>query len=152
MKAIVIYDSVSNAKLTAKVAEAIATSLRGNGMEVSSVPVQSAKHVNVEEYDLLVLGSPTMAWAPTKDTKDFMGSLAGKKLSGKKAASFDTQFKSVISGNANKAMEAKLKELGFTIAAPGLHAYVKGKQNAYYMVDGELERAKKWAEELSASK
>jgi hypothetical protein len=80
-----------------------------------------------------------------------MGSLAGKKLSGKKAASFDTQIKSVISGNANKAMEAKLKELGFTIAAPGLQAYVKGKQNPYSLVDGELERAMKWAEDLSTS-
>lgn len=153
MKAVVVYDSVSNAKLTAKVAEVIATSLRGKGMEVSSVPVQSAKHINLEEYDLLVLGTPTMAWAPTKDTKEFLSSLAGKKFVGKKAASFDTQMKSFISGNANKAMEASLKQLGFTIPTPALQAYVKGRQKAYSMVDGELEKAKRWAEGLaSASK
>ncbi len=148
MKAVVVYDPVSKAKLTAKVAETIATSLRVKGMEVTSAPVQDAKHIKMEEYDPLVVGSPTMAWQPTKGTKDFLDPLAGKNLTGKKAASFDTQIKIFISGNANKAMEAKLKDLGYNVAGPVLQAYVKGKKDDYKMVDGEVEKAGKWAEYL----
>ncbi|MCG7844663.1 MAG: hypothetical protein MIO90_04450 [Methanomassiliicoccales archaeon] len=151
MKAVVIFDSVSNAKLTAKVAETIATSLRAKGIDVSSVPVQDAKHIDVEEYDLLVLGSPTMAWAPTKDVKDFLESMKNKKFAGKKAATFDTQIRSKISGDGNKAMVAKLKGSGYTIASPSLKTYVRSTKGAYEILDGELEKAGKWGEDLAGS-
>jgi flavodoxin len=148
VKVVIVYDSVSATRLTAKVAEVIANALRDQGLEVTSVPVGDAKQVNIEEYDSLVVGSPTMAWALTKATKEFLAGLKGRQFTGKRAASFDTQIKSVISGNANKAMEAKLKELGYTIARPYLQAYVKGKKDAYQMVDGEMEKAAAWAKEL----
>jgi len=145
MKIALVYDSVSSEKLTAKVAEVIAKTLRGKGLEVTSVPVGDAKHLKIEEYDALVIGTPTMAWAPTKPVKEFLEALDASKVKGKKAASFDTQMKSFISGNANKAMEAKLKDLGMVIACPHLLAYVKSEKKVYHFLDGELKKAENWA-------
>ncbi|MBI0582102.1 MAG: hypothetical protein JET69_03710 [Methanomassiliicoccales archaeon] len=149
MKVALVYDSVSAEKLTAKVAEVIAKALRGKGLDVTSVPVGDAKHLNFEEYDALVVGTPTMAWAPTKPIKEFLKGLDVNKVKGKKAASFDTQMRSFISGNANKAMESRFKELGMTVACPHLLAYVKSEKKVYHFLDGELQKAEDWAKGLA---
>jgi flavodoxin len=149
MRIALVYDSVSSEKLTAKVAEVIAKTLRGKGLEVTSVPIGDAKHLKIEEYDALVVGTPTMAWAPTKPVKEFLDSLDTSKVKGKKAASFDTQMNSFISGNANKAMEAKLRELGTVIACPHLLVYVKSHKKVYHFLDGELQKAEDWARDLA---
>lgn len=149
MKIALVYDSVSSEKLTAKVADVIAMTLRSKGLEVTSVPVGDAKHLKIEDFDALVVGTPTMAWAPTKPVKEFLDGLDSNKVKGKKAASFDTQMRSFISGNANKAMESKLKELGMTIACPHLLAYVKSQKKAYHFLDGELQKAEDWAKGLA---
>ena len=149
MKIAMVYDSVSSEKLTAKVAEVIAKALREKGLDVTSVPVGDAKHLKIEEYDALVVGTPTMAWSPTKPIKEFLGALDAAKVKGKKAASFDTQMRSFISGNANKAMESRLKELGMVIACPHLLAYVKSEKKVYHFLDGELKKAEDWAKGLA---
>jgi len=149
MKIALVYDSVSSAKLTAKVAEVIAKALKEKGAEVTSVPVGDAKHLKIEEFDALVVGTPTMAWAPTKPVREFLDGLDASKVKGKKAASFDTQMRSFISGNANKAMESKLKKLGMTIACPHLLAYVKSEKKVYHFLDGELQKAEDWAKGLA---
>jgi len=151
MKTLVVYDSISPAKLTARVADTIAGAMKDKGMEVISVPIEDVKHINVEEYDCLIVGSPTMAWKPTKATMSFLNGLASKAFSGKSAAAFDTQVQLIISGNATKMMEAKLKKLGFGLVSPPLMAYVIDKKDGYQMKEGELERAKMWAQELTSS-
>lgn len=149
MKIALVYDSVSSQKLTAKVAEVISKALKEKGLDVTSVPVGDAKHLKMEEFDALVVGTPTMAWAPTKPIKEFLSGLDPSKVKGKKAASFDTQMKSFISGNANKAMEARLKQLGMVIACPHLLAYVKSERKVYRFLDGELQKAEDWAKDLA---
>lgn len=149
MKIAVVYDSVSSEKLTAKVAEVIAKALREKGLDVTSVPVGDAKHLKIEEFDALVVGTPTMAWAPTKPIKEFLDGLDASMVKGKKAASFDTQMRSFISGNANKAMESRLNELGMVIACPHLLAYVKSHKKVYHFLDGELRKAEDWAKGLA---
>jgi flavorubredoxin len=149
MQVLIAYDSVSSAKLTAKAAEAIAQALREEGLEVISAPVGDARQLHVEEYDCLLIGSPTMAWAPTKPTKEFLDGLKGRNFAGKYAASFDTQIRSIISGNANKALESKLKGLGYTIAHPHLQVFVRSENKVYGMVEGEMEKATAWARELA---
>ena len=151
IKAVLIYDSVSSSKMPAKVADVVASTLKDKGVEVTSVPVGDAKHIDVGEYDLLVIGTPTMAWAPTKDIREFLDSLDGVSFAGKKAASFDTQIRSIISGNANRAVEKMLRGLGFSIACPHLQSYVKGENKAYRMLEGELDKAADWAKGLAAS-
>ncbi|MCE5260949.1 MAG: hypothetical protein LLG21_03085 [Euryarchaeota archaeon] len=149
MKVALVYDSVSSAKTTAKVAEAIAATLRGKGLEVASLPVEDAKHIRVEDYDALIVGTPTMAWAPTQGITGFLNGLKSEGLRGKKAASFDTQLRSLLSGNANRAMESRLKKMGFEIACPHLLSYVKHESGTYQLLDGEVQKAEGWAEGLA---
>ena len=78
----------------------------------------------------------------------FLESLASDSKSGKMAAAFDTQIQMRISGNATKAIEAKLSELGFKLVSPPLISYVEGKTDRYQMKDGEAEKAKAWAADL----
>ncbi|MGD0818555.1 MAG: flavodoxin domain-containing protein [Methanomassiliicoccales archaeon] len=145
MKFVIVYDSVSKTRMTEKVAVIIQDGLKEKGIEAEALHVNHADGIKIEDYDCLIIGSPTMGWRPTKDTVKFLDGLKGKNISGKFAASFDTQMKSFMSGNANKAMEDKLKELGFKIVKPPLLAYVHGGKDKYQLRDGESEKAKEWA-------
>ncbi|MDD1743938.1 MAG: hypothetical protein LUO85_04850 [Methanomassiliicoccales archaeon] len=126
MKALVVYDSVSATKMTEKVARAIAGAMKDQGTDVDCLFYKDISAASVKDYDCLVVGSPTMAWKPTKDIMQFLNGLSAGS-SGKLAAAFDTQIQMRISGNATKAIEAKLAELGFRLISPPLVAYVEGK-------------------------
>jgi flavorubredoxin len=151
MKFVIVYDSVSRTKMTEKVAVSIQDGLKEKGIEAEALQVGHAGNIKMEDCDCLIVGSPTMAWRPTKETVKFLDGLKGKVTSPKYATSFDTQMKSFMSGNANKAMEEKLKELGFKIAGEPLQAYVKGGKDNYQLVDGESEKAKEWARGIADS-
>ena len=81
----------------------------------------------------------------------FLDGISGGSSEGKLAAAFDTQIQMRISGNATKAIEAKLKELGFKLISIPLVSYVEGKTNHYQMKEGELDKAKAWAVDLAKS-
>jgi flavodoxin len=144
-KAVIIYDSVSKTKMTEKVANIVRDGLKEKGIEADAFLVTNAGSVKVEDYDCFIIGSPTMKWSPTAKTKKFLEGLAGKQLSGKMASSFDTQMKSMFSGNANKKMKAKLTQLGFKTVGTPLQAYVKGGKEGYQLNEGEADRIKAWA-------
>ena len=148
MKFVIIYDSVSKARVTEKVAVLIQDGLKEKGMEAEALHVIHSASIKIEDFDCLIIGSPTMAWKPTKETVKFLEGLKGKNLAGKCAASFDTQMKSFASGNANKAMESQLKELGFKVIGVPLQAYVKDGMKNPQLLDGESEKAKEWAKGL----
>ena len=149
MKILVIYDSVSATKMTEKVAKAIAGAMRDQGAEVDCRLYKDVSPANVKSYDCLIVGSPTMAWKPTKEIMQFLGNLTKESSMGKASAAFDTQIQARISGNATKALEGKLKELGFKLVSPPLISYVEGKTDQYQMKEGELEKAKAWAADLA---
>ena len=118
MKVLVVYDSVSEAKVTKKVAEAVVESLKTKGHTVDSFFVEEAGKAKVQDYDCLIVGAPTMAWKPSKRMKGYLAGLKGGSFSGKKAASFDTQMKSSFSGDATKHMDKTLQSLGFAVQGP----------------------------------
>ena len=149
LKFVIVYDSVSKARMTEKVAVLIQDGLREKGSEAEAVHVGHAAGIKIEDYDCLIVGSPTMTWKPTKETVKFLDGLKGKDVAGKSAASFDTQMKSFVSGNANKAMESQLKELGFKIIGVPLQAYVKDGMKNPQLLDGESEKAKEWAKGIA---
>jgi flavorubredoxin len=148
MKVLVVYDTVSEAKVTGKVAEAVVEGLKSKGSTVDSFFVEDASKVNVQDYDCLIVGAPTMAWKPSKRMKGYLDSLKGGSYQGKKAASFDTQMKSMASGNATKHMDKVLQGLGFTVT-PALIAYVESKDKKYRLKEGELDKANAWAQDLA---
>ena len=65
------------------------------------------------------------------------------------SATFDTQLKAMISGNAAKGIEKKLEQLGFKIIMPPLVTYVEGKVESIQLEAGEMKKTRKYAEDLA---
>jgi flavodoxin len=149
MKVLVVFDSVSATKMTAKVARIITEAMKEQGIEADCFPYKDVSPAVVNSYDCLIVGSPTMAWKPTKEMMQFLDALTTQSSAGKLAAAFDTQIQMRISGNATKALESKLNELGFKLVSPPLISYVEGKTDRYQMKEGELDKAKVWATDLA---
>ena len=103
----------------------------------------------MKNYDCVLAGSPTQVLRATGPIMQFLGRFAKDELSGKPAAAFDTQLQSRISGNVAKGIEKKLEKLGFKMAMPPLVTYVEGEMNEIHLKNGELEKAKKYAEDLA---
>jgi flavodoxin len=149
MKVLIVYDSVSPMKVTAKVAETISAALKEKGIEVDSFFVKDVDKAVVKNYDCLVAGAPTMAFRVSMDMDRFLDGLSSEGFSGKLAAAFDTQVQSRFSGNAAKGIEGKLKSLGFKLITAPLIAYVEGKKDEWRLKEGELEKAKNWAQTIA---
>ncbi len=149
MKAVVIYDTVSEAKVTGKVAETIVSCLKANGVSVDSFFVEDVAKADLKDYDCMIVGAPTMAWKPSTRMKGFLDGLKGNPISGNMAATFDTQLKSAFSGNATKHMEKNLKDMGMNIIVPALLAYVETKDKKYQLREGETQRVMTWCKELA---
>jgi flavodoxin len=149
MNVLVVYDSVSQTKLTAKVAETISEVLKDKGIQVDSFHVKDVDKAIVKDYDCLVAGAPTMAFRTSREMKRFLDGLPRKEFSGKLAAAFDTQIQSRFSGSAVKGIEGKLKDLGFKLVTAPLISYVDGKTNQMRLKEGELEKTKEWAQTVA---
>lgn len=150
MKVLVAYDTVSVGKMTGQVAEIIKETLKENGVDVDSFYVKDVDVATVKNYDCLIAGGPTMAFRPSTGIMEFLNSLADGTFSGKRAAAFDTQLKMIVSGNATKGIEKKLKNLGFTLIKSSLVVYVESKgKNLWQFKTGEQDKAKTWAQEAA---
>jgi flavodoxin len=149
MKVLIVYDTVSPMRLTEKVAETIGGVLKGMGIEVDSLFVKDVDITILKNYDCLIAGAPTMAFRVSIKMKRFLDDLPRKDFSGKLAAAFDTQVQSRFSGSAVKGIEGKLKDLGFKLIAAPLIAYVEGGKDKWRFKEGELEKARKWAQTVA---
>ena len=83
MKKLVIYDSYYGN--TAVIAEKIAQEL-----ECEHVKVHAIKFEHINDYDLLVIGSPTRMFSPTKEIKKCVKAIKKNNI---KVALFDTRVK-----------------------------------------------------------
>ena len=151
MKVLVVYDSVSPMKLTAKIGETISEVLKSKGFEVDTFFVKDVEKASLKNYDCLIVGAPTMAFGVSKGMKQFLDGLSKNDISGKLAAAFDTQLQSMMSGNAAKGIEGKLKGLGLKPITTPLIAFVEGKlrQNDWRLKEGQLEKAQGWAQTVA---
>jgi flavodoxin len=149
MKVLIVYDTFSPMKLTANLAEAIYDVLKKNGIEVDSFFVKDVGEAVLENYDCLVAGAPTMAFRASRGMMQFLNSLPNKDFSGKLAAAFDTQIQSRFSGSAAKGIEGKLKGSGFKLITAPLIVYVEGKKDKMCFKEGELEKARNWAQNVA---
>jgi flavodoxin len=149
MKVLIVYDTVSPLKVTAKVAETINEVLKEKGIEVDSFYVKDVDRATVKNYDCLIVGSPTMYFRASSGIMQFLNSFSDKEFSGNLAAAFDTQLQTRFSGNAAEGIQKKLMKLGYRMIAPPLVAYVAGQMNSMQLKEGELEKAKNWAQEVA---
>jgi flavodoxin len=149
LKVLIVYDTYSVNRNTEKVAKAISEVLREKGFDVDCLYVKDVDPAIVKNYDCVLAGGPTQVLRATKDIMQFLDEFAKNEFSGKLGAAFDTQLKTMISGNAAKGIEKKLEQLGFKIVMPPLVTYVEGKLESIQLKAGEIEKTKKYAEDLA---
>jgi len=134
---------------TEKVAKVMSEILKEKGFDVDCHYVKDVDPAGVKNYDCVLAGSPTQWLKATEPIMQFLERFAKDEFSGKLAAAFDTQLQSRMSGNAANGIEKKLKKLGFKMVMQPLVTYVEGKMNEMHLKEGELEKAKTYAEELA---
>ena len=147
MKGLVIYDSSHGN--TRQVAEAISDSMKDSGIGVDTFYVKKTGKLKAEEYDFLVVGSPTKWGTMSFTTKRFLGKVKSKEWANKPFAAFDTENPENIErkeGSAAEKIAEQLQEKHMRLLQPVLKSVVIGWKGP--MQEGEIERAKEYAKEL----
>jgi flavodoxin len=159
MKAMVVYDSQYGN--TGQVAEEIAKALGPPG-DVQLVRVADARPEALAGLSLLVVGSPTQRLTATPTTTEFLKSIPNGGLKGVKVAAFDTRFTQEVIDSI-KVLPFFVRLFGYAAEPIGKRLVKKGGELAvapepFYVADsegplleGELERAAAWAEEIAAA-
>jgi len=149
MKGIVIYDtSYGN---TRKIAEAIADALKESGIHVDPTYVKNVKKLNAEDYDFLIIGSPTRFATMSLAMRGFLSRLKAEEWLNKPFAAFDTEGSANIEKNEGSAAEKiaqKLCEKQMNQLLPVLKAVVLDWKGP--LQNGEIERAKEYARKFMA--
>lgn len=155
MKTLIVYDSVFGN--TEKIAKAIGDSLA----ELTSTEVVKVSEAKLEQLhgtDLLIVGSPTRAFKPTKAIVDFLIQIPSNGLKGIDVAAFDTRINTEdvnsrilngfvkIFGYAAKPIADKLQKKGGNLVLPPEGFFVKDNEGP--LKEGELERAAEWAKQV----
>jgi flavorubredoxin len=146
-KAIVIYDTVFGN--TEKVARALASGMKEQGIQVDIANVQKVEVNKLKEYDLLAIGGPTHKTGISEPMKDFLEKLKSVEVKGKKAFAFDTRLKIRVAGSAAKKIEKELKKLGISIVKSYSSAIVVGREGP--LEEGTEERFTLIAGEIAKS-
>lgn len=151
MKVLIVYDSIFGN--TEKIALAISNSL-GSKENVETFRVSDIKPEQLVELRLLIVGSPTRAFRPTKAITNFLKKISSNGLKGVKVAAFDTRISPTdvnsrflnilvkLFGYAAKPIADKLGKKGGELIIPPEGFFVKGTEGP--LKDGELERAAYW--------
>jgi flavodoxin len=148
MKVLVLYDSLYGN--TENIARDIASGFSLDGVRIAGVGECSAEEV--QQVDMIVVGSPTHRWGPSQAMKGFLDALPPDSLKGKLAATFDTRVPylgiSLLSGSAARPLAGKLRRLGCKMVTKPVQFSVKGTEGP--MLEGERERAAQWGKKLAA--
>ena len=150
MKTLIVYDSVYGN--TGKIARAVAEAITPSG-EAKVLRVGEANPLELESFDLLIVGSPTHAGRPTPAVQDFLNKVTQQSLKDIKVAAFDTRVTSKfakIFGNAAGRMGGHLAKKGGVLIASPENFFVTGREGP--LKEGELERAAAWVKGILESK
>ncbi|PHS33910.1 MAG: nitric oxide synthase [Alkaliphilus sp.] len=152
MKTLIVYDSVFGN--TEQIALAIGNSLR-SGESVAALRVSEIKPEHLTGLGLLIVGSPTRAFKPTKAIVNFLNKIPSNGLKGVKVSAFDTRMSITdvnsrllnilvrLFGYAASPIADKLVKKGGDLIIPPEGFFVKDSEGP--LKDGELERAADWA-------
>jgi len=152
MKILIVYDSVFGN--TEKIAKAIGDSF-GAEDNAEVLKVSDVKPEQLQNLDLLIVGSPTRAFKPTKAIVDFLIKIPANGLKEVNVAAFDTRISTTdansrllnglvrVFGYAAKPIADKLQKKGGNLMASPEGFFVKDSEGP--LKDGELERAVNWA-------
>jgi flavodoxin len=155
MKALIVYDSVFNN--TKKIAMAIGYAL-GPQKNVGIFHVNDIRPEYYSGLRVLVAGSPTRGFRPTKDMTRFLRNIPENLFKGVRIAAFDTRmsmkdvkvpilhFLVRIFGYAAEPISRKLQKKGGVQVVNPEGFIVKNSEGP--LREGELERAAGWARQI----
>ena len=156
MKTLIIYDSAFGN--TEKIAKAIGDAI-GPKEDVSVLRITSVGLDQLKSLDLLIVGSPTQGFRPTKAISGFLETIPKDGLKNVRIAAFDTRIDVAdikqgalramvkMGGYAAKHIEDALKKKGAVPVMPPEGFFVKDREGP--LRDGELERAATWAKQIA---
>ncbi len=155
MNILVLYDSVFGN--TEKVAKTMGEVL-GSMHDINVVRITDMTLEQLQGVELMIVGSPTRAFKPTKEVVDFLIKIPASGLEGMKVAAFDTRINTTdvnskllnglvrIFGYAAKPIADKLVKKGGSLVAAPEGFFVKDNEGP--LKEEELERASEWAKTL----
>lgn len=146
MNGLVVY--YSKFRNTEEVARAIAETLGRKGA-VRVVSADQLTTADLNEADLVVMGSPTHRMNLPEAVRPVLDALPKRILRGASIAAFDTSYEmSALLGRFTAApkLARRLRKLGGRQVVPPETFRVMGREGLLY--DGEIERAKIWAESI----
>jgi flavorubredoxin len=166
MKALVIYESMYGN--TAVIAEAVTRALEERGLQATVGPVTTTSPGDAVDAGLLVVGGPTHAHGMSREATRRSAASDEKNVNPeptvspglrewidrlplgveKLAAAFDTRFDKPVflTGSAARGIAKRLERHGYRLVVPAKSFFVT-TQN--HLVDGEIESAVSWGEELA---
>lgn len=155
MNITIVYDSIFGN--TAKIAAAIAETLKADDNHVTLLTVQEGRALDLGETDLLVVGSPTRGFRPTPQISEYVAGL-NKNDRQMAVAVFDTRmdlnavkprplrWAVGIGGYAATRVADAARRRGFPVREDQGAFLVSGMQGP--LKDGEIEHARQWATTL----
>ena len=149
MNALVVY--YSQFGNTRQVAEAIAEVLQRAGA-ARALDAQQLAAADLEGIDLLVMGTPTYKMNLPQEVRPVFDALPRGILDGAATAAFDTSYEMsgfLARSTASKRIDRELRKLGGRRLVPPETFHVEHHHEGP-LLDGEIERAKRWAESILA--
>jgi flavodoxin len=145
MKTMVVFESAYGN--TEKVARAIAGNLGKYGA-VTLVHAAEARAINLFDFDLLVVGSPTQLKKASRTVGSWLDGISFDGLKDFPVAVFDTRYQLPFwrSGSAAQTLAKRLQRLGAILILDPESFFVTRTEGN--LISGELERAPAWADSL----
>jgi flavodoxin len=149
MKIIIVY--FSKFGHTQRLAEAMAERLAHTGAAQTIATGQVAA-ADLQGADLVVMGSPTHRMRLPEEVRPFFDGLPRRCLRGTAVAAFDTSYRMnrfLARFTAAKKLDSKLRRLGGKRISSPETFFVTAREGP--LEEGEVERARAWAERLAAA-
>jgi len=147
MNALVVY--YSQFGNTRQVAEAVVEVFQGMGV-ARTLSADQLTAADLQDVDLVVMGTPTHKMNLPEAVRPVFEELPRRILRGVPIAAFDTSYKMstfLTRFTAAKRVDRKLRKLGGKRLVPPETFHVE-EHHEGPLYDGELERAKAWAETI----
>jgi len=135
---------------TKQAAETIAEGMKEvEQIKTEVINVNDVDYNKVQDFDAIIIGSPTWGGNCTGTIKNFINELAGLSLNEKSYAIFDTNAGIPLLSNAVKKMEKLIgkKVPSLKKILPGLPIRVKGTKGP--IVEGELPKCQNFGKEIA---
>lgn len=153
MQVLIVYDSVfgNTRRIAAAIGKAIASK-----DDVKTIPVDEFKSGDLTGVGLLIVGSPTRAFKPTRAIQNFLKGIPSKGLKSIRVAAFDTRISTTdinsrflnilvkLFGYAAQPIADRLQKKGGIPTVPAEGFIVKDTEGP--LKEGEPGRAADWAQ------